>query len=252
MSRAARFETNDYALDAPEPVTKGAIYSEPDEKAVLGCLIMDDATLTQRLDDFREADFFVPAHKRLFREICRLHDAGDLVSTEKLVSPPLPDDPGNRELIAECLSNGVVALFDRHAAVLKRDSLRRRRLEELEIERQRIQEEPTCLSNEADGLVARDASELAGDDSITEPPVLVAGMLHKGSALLLGAASKSFKSWSLIDLAISVAAGAPWWSLPCTQGKVPLRRFRADAVLLEKAGHGDRRCAADRASQVSG
>jgi hypothetical protein len=76
------------------------------------------------------------------------------------------------------------------------------------------------LQTEVPGLTARDALDLVNDETIKEPPVLITGMLHKGSTLLLGAASKSFKSWSLTDLAVSVANGAPWWNLPCTQGQV--------------------------------
>jgi hypothetical protein len=59
-------------------------------------------------------------------------------------------------------------------------------------------------------------------------------MLHKGSALLIGAASKSFKSWSLIDLAISVANGAPWWNLPCEKGNVLFVDFELTAHFWRK------------------
>jgi hypothetical protein len=57
------------------------------------------------------------------------------------------------------------------------------------------------------------------------PPVLIAGILHRGAKLLLGGGSKSFKSWSLIDLALSIAAGVPFWGMPTTQGKVLFLNF---------------------------
>jgi transcriptional regulator with XRE-family HTH domain len=38
------------------------------------------------------------------------------------------------------------------------------------------------------------------------PPVLVEGIVHQGSKLVLGGASKSNKTWVLIDLALSIAA----------------------------------------------
>ena len=75
-------------------------------------------------------------------------------------------------------------------------------------------------TSESATLTARDAIDLINDDALVEPPTLVAGLLHKGSTLLLGASSKSFKSWSLIDLTLSVASGAKWWDLPCTKGRV--------------------------------
>lgn len=43
------------------------------------------------------------------------------------------------------------------------------------------------------------------------PPQLVEGILHKGCKMILGGTSKSNKSWSLLDLALSVASGQPWW-----------------------------------------
>lgn len=52
------------------------------------------------------------------------------------------------------------------------------------------------------------------------PPELIRGVLHKGAKLVLGGASKSNKTWSLLDMAVSVAAGADWWNLPTIQGRV--------------------------------
>ena len=57
-------------------------------------------------------------------------------------------------------------------------------------------------------------------DQIKLPSLLIDGILHRGSKLVLAGGSKSFKSWSLIDMALSVAAGLPWWGQPCRQGRV--------------------------------
>jgi len=83
-------------------------------------------------------------------------------------------------------------------------------------------------------LVARDAIDLVNDAELVEPPILVAGLLHKGSTLLLGASSKSFKSWSLIDLALSVAGGREWWNLSCTQGRVLYADFELTPFFWRK------------------
>jgi len=54
-----------------------------------------------------------------------------------------------------------------------------------------------------------------------EPPSeLITGILHQGSKLILGGSSKSYKTWSLIDLAVSVAGGTQWWGWETTQKKV--------------------------------
>lgn len=60
---------------------------------------------------------------------------------------------------------------------------------------------------------------------IDPPDELVEGILHVGSKLAFGGSSKSFKTWSLLDLAISVASGAPWLGRSTTQGKVLFVNF---------------------------
>ena len=47
------------------------------------------------------------------------------------------------------------------------------------------------------------------------PPQIIEGILHKGCKMILGGTSKSNKSWCLLDLALSVASGQPWWGRRC-------------------------------------
>src|SRR5690242_15740872 len=45
-------------------------------------------------------------------------------------------------------------------------------------------------------------------EAATAPPqLLIDGVLHQGSKMILGGTSKSNKSWCLLDLAVSVASG---------------------------------------------
>ncbi len=60
---------------------------------------------------------------------------------------------------------------------------------------------------------------------IAPPPELIAGILHLGSKLVLGGGSKSYKTWVLLDLAISVATGADWIGRTTAQGKVLFVNF---------------------------
>jgi len=55
-----------------------------------------------------------------------------------------------------------------------------------------------------------DASKLLSEN-LELPGVLIDGLLHIGSKLVIGGSSKSFKTWSLIDLAVSVSTGTEWW-----------------------------------------
>ena len=61
--------------------------------------------------------------------------------------------------------------------------------------------------------------EFAGR-AMNPPDTVVSSILHRGSKMVLGGGSKSFKTWTLVDLALSVACGAPWWGFDTKQGKV--------------------------------
>ncbi|MDB6032172.1 MAG: hypothetical protein JWM16_2510 [Verrucomicrobiales bacterium] len=58
-----------------------------------------------------------------------------------------------------------------------------------------------------------------------QPKVLIDGILHQGSKMIIGSGSKSFKTWTLLDLAMSVASGVPWLGLSTTAGKVLFLNF---------------------------
>ena len=62
-------------------------------------------------------------------------------------------------------------------------------------------------------------------EPLQEPHVLIEGILHRGGKLLLGGGSKSFKSWALIDLALSIYSGTQWWGQQCHKAKVLFINF---------------------------
>jgi hypothetical protein len=49
------------------------------------------------------------------------------------------------------------------------------------------------------------------------PPIIIEGVLHQGCKMILGGTSKSNKSWSLLDMGLSVATGQPWWGRQCAK-----------------------------------
>ena len=69
-----------------------------------------------------------------------------------------------------------------------------------------------------------DAMQLLAAD-LPRPPELVCGILHQGSKMVIGGGSKSFKTWTLIDLAVSVATGTLWWGFPTIKGPVCFMNF---------------------------
>jgi regulatory protein RepA len=64
-----------------------------------------------------------------------------------------------------------------------------------------------------------DAATLTTAD-LPKPPVLIDKILHAGSKMVIGGGSKSFKTWALADLAISVACGTPWWGQETSRTRV--------------------------------
>jgi hypothetical protein len=84
-------------------------------------------------------------------------------------------------------------------------------------------------------------------DEIITPPELVKGLIHSGTKVALVGGSKANKTWSLMDLAFSIAHGIPWWGLPTTQGRVlyinleispPFARKRLRQIQLTKMPAG--------------
>ena len=69
------------------------------------------------------------------------------------------------------------------------------------------------------------------------PPQIIEGILHQGCKMILGGTSKSNKSWCLLDLAISVASGQPWWGRRCTKLPVVYINFELHPwALAERLG----------------
>lgn len=59
----------------------------------------------------------------------------------------------------------------------------------------------------------------------TAPPQIVQDNIHQGSKFTLNGPSKASKSWCMLDLAISVASGQPWWGHPTVKSPVAYLNF---------------------------
>ena len=60
---------------------------------------------------------------------------------------------------------------------------------------------------------------------IAKPPVLIEGLLKQKRIMVLGAASKIGKTWTFVNLVISIATGQPWLGCNTTKGKVLYLNF---------------------------
>lgn len=76
------------------------------------------------------------------------------------------------------------------------------------------------------------------------PEELVEGMLHRGAKMILSGGSKSFKTWCLLDLALSISQGLPWWGRTTLPGVVVYLNFEVqggffhDRILKVKNAKG--------------
>lgn len=66
------------------------------------------------------------------------------------------------------------------------------------------------------------------------PRELIPGILHEGGKMVLGGGSKSFKTWSLADLAMSMAAGVEWWGRPLGAGRVVYLNMEVQAAFFQE------------------
>lgn len=67
------------------------------------------------------------------------------------------------------------------------------------------------------------------------PPLLIEGLLHQGLKGVLGSNSKARKTWNLMDIAVSVNAGVPFWRWECpTKGKVLYINFEIPETFMRR------------------
>jgi hypothetical protein len=70
--------------------------------------------------------------------------------------------------------------------------------------------------------------------NIPSPRELVYGLLHQGSKMVLGGGSKTFKTWTLTDLALAIAFGEPWLSFKTTKGRVLFLNFEIQPAFFQQ------------------
>jgi hypothetical protein len=66
------------------------------------------------------------------------------------------------------------------------------------------------------------------------PRELVYGVLHQGSKMVFGGGSKTFKTWTLLDLAVAVGVGEPWLSFKTVKGRVLYLNFEIQAEFFRQ------------------
>jgi hypothetical protein len=108
-------------------------------------------------------------------------------------------------------------------------------LDQLEAELLESGTEPSCTQTMRFFLPETiDASSLTLATLPPDPPFIVEPIFHHGSKLVLAGSSKAGKTWSLIDLALSVASGRPWWGFSTNQCPVLYVNFEIQPAFFHR------------------
>lgn len=230
----------------------------PLEQAAIGLIITNPLETLPVLGSEPFEDYFADERHTLIYNACvDLIEAGEICTPPALVSLLTSRNQlfdGAPELIKHFwIENataipGSAALFVReYANKLRALYLRRVKLNGARrlvrcIAENDIEEESRALKEIADANEGRtgdglpeieDAATIEGQH-LAEPSELVYGLFHIGSKLVLGGSSKSFKTWTLIDLALAVAFGEPFWSMKTAKGRVLFLNFEVQSVFFWK------------------
>lgn len=225
-------------------VQRALPHSVEAEQGVLGSMIIDPRQIIplvrQRIDD---GFFYVPAHQTVYTVACNLFaDEGmfDLVTlTQHLRDLGQLDAVGGVPFVTSLYmfvptSVNIAYYLEivREKYILRQiiavgtEAIRRAYEEQdevnslIEVVTERFTPLKTLGTLQTRLPCLKDLSLLTGENKPPRPPELVEGVLHQGSKLIVGGTSKGRKTYSLLDLAISVATGTPWWGFECQQGPV--------------------------------
>lgn len=205
------------------------------EQSLLGGLLLDNSAWSRIADQVSEADFYRDDHRRIFRHIARLVEAGrpaDVVTVfESLEKAAEAEQAGGMAYLVEIANNTPSAANIKRYAEIVRERAILRRLEAIGKE---IQLAATGAREAGDVLLAaeqrivelREQTQprepryklLTADGLVALPALrwLVRGVLPaEGLAAIFGA-SGSGKSFLALDLAAAVADGSPWFGCPAT------------------------------------
>jgi DnaB helicase-like protein/AAA domain-containing protein len=237
--------------NAPPP------HSVEAEQGVLGSMLQERGgkeAIAEAIQSIDATQFYVPAHQLVFTAISDLYEAGEAVDlitfTQHLRDRKLLESVGGAAFVTSLFTFVPTAANVGYYLEIVRDKyvLRQAVAAGTELVRRAYEEqdEPAAVLDEilskAESLrsvhglngVMQDGAALLSK-SITVPPDVIAGVVHRGGKLLLGGASKSYKTWLLIDLGVSVASGSEWLSGCATnKGRVLYINFELPEAFCAK------------------
>ena len=199
-------------------------------------------TLTEVRGRVAKHHFYVPAHGTIFEVLCDMDDAGkplDFIAlTEELRSRDLLKSVGDARYITDLFTfvptaanvayyiEILIENFARREAIADGELLARAAYnafdeDEFMLLVQSVSSRLQRMHSTASGATTAEDAATEIEKPITELPDVIQGILHKGDKASFGGATKARKTWLLLDIAVSVASGAPWFAGFATRkGKV--------------------------------
>lgn len=235
----AAMPAGDFLPAAPEAekILIGVIFNE----TIVG--LADAPSLrTATAEGIGPRHFENSTRRNIFRAMLALHEKGQPPDLEGVWATIEAETGGVDELTrTECLvlsRNAVSSLHVRPALdQLRKAESARQSLRASHALRQAILDGDEDQEREARRLLTSagqedraglprivSAADLAARE-VPTPPILISGLLHRGAKLLIGGGSKSYKSWSMIDLAVSIATGTPFWGIATKSARVLFLNF---------------------------
>jgi hypothetical protein len=69
---------------------------------------------------------------------------------------------------------------------------------------------------------------------VEKPRPLVEGVLDMGSRMIFGGGSKTYKTWAMSDMALSIATGVAWWAFKAFQARCVYVNFELKEYYMQK------------------
>ena len=222
------------------------------EQGVLGSMLQThggNEAIAKAMAKIGPEHFFVPAHRIIFIAVCDLYDAGhaiDLITfTQILRDKNLLESVGGAAFVTSLFTFVPTAAAIEYYLDIVRDKymLREAIAAGTELVRQAYEEQDQpqtvfdvieskltslrSLHGRNGHLPPMDDGAVLLSTAAVFPDDVVVDVLHRGAKMVLGGASKAFKTWAFIDLAVSVTTGTAWL------GKFETKRGRVLYINLE-------------------
>lgn len=214
-----------------------------DEKGVLSCVLQegesDHAAASQKLRQLKSTEFYDLRNRRIYAVMRSNDTKGDSLDARGIYLAMKDDCGVEREYLFGLLQEAPSPMqFPIYLKAVKEASVRRKLLmlsqKGVELSCNTKQPMEGMLTEFQDEI--RNVIQTENSSNLSLPPierledflareipaptVLIEGILHQGSKMLISGPSKMGKTWLLMDLAVSVQTGTPLWGLQTSQADV--------------------------------